>query len=179
MAKGDAAVRIMPPLAAVDRCRLCRARLAPEDPRDGIHDHVCAECRKHPAAARLGATMNAGAAPRAFTPADKSMIAKVHGYMPAQQLLELLNERLAADLGPDAASYTMEQLHAELRVAAVPADAGDWAGLRKLLANARRDGVLEHITGQVIDDFAVVYSLTPAQVLRVKDVMLTARGDRK
>src|SRR5574341_31048 len=52
--------------------------------------------------------------PRPFSAAEKALIRKVHGYMPAQQLLEVLNERLAADLGPDETPHTMEQLYAEI-----------------------------------------------------------------
>jgi hypothetical protein len=118
-------------------------------------------------------------APRAFTPAEKALIAKVHGYMPARQLLDILNERLACDLGPDAIAHTMEQLHAEIGAAAVVPDGGhDWSSLRQLVANARRGGVLDKITRQVIDDFAVVYSLSSGQVLRLQDVLLRAKeGD--
>jgi len=168
MPRGDSAAAR--PLSAVERCRLCRCRLAPDDPRDGVNDHLCAECRKHPGAKRPPAP------PRPFNAAEKSLIAKVHGFMPAQQLLALLNDRLLADLGPEAAPHTIEQLHEELRRAA-PAGAGDWPTLRKLLGQARRDGVLERISAQTIDDFAVVFSLTPAQVLRLKDVVLTAAAE--
>lgn len=114
--------------------------------------------------------------PRPFTPADKALIKKVHGYMPAQQLLEVLNDRLEADLGPDEEQYTMEQLYAEIgEVAEVPAGGHDWSSLRKLLAKAKRDGSLEAVSRQVIDDFAVVFSLTSAQVLRLQDVLLRAK----
>lgn len=109
--------------------------------------------------------------PAAFTPAEKSLIRKVAGYMPAAQLLEILNERLEAD-GAGAAPHTMEQLHAEIGTAAAAPGAQDWSSLRKLVAKARRDGVLELVTRQLIDDFAVVYSLTPGQVLRLQDVLL-------
>lgn len=131
---------------------------------------------------RLGAVrtvrlLSRGEEPRAFTPADKALIRKVHGYMPAQQLLELLNERLVADQDVDAPCYTMEQLHAEIGDVAEPAGAHDWSSLRKLIAKARRDGVLAKVTRQLIDDFAVVYSLSPAQVLRLQDVLLRAQED--
>jgi hypothetical protein len=118
--------------------------------------------------------------PRLFTPAEKALIRKVHGYMPAQQLLDLLNERLVCDLGPDAIAHSMEQLHAEIGSAAdvMPLSGHDWQSLRKLVASAKRSGVLDKITRQVIDDFAVVFSLSPAQVLRLHDVLLQAReGD--
>ena len=51
---------------------------------------------------------------RGFTEADKSLIRKIHGYVPAQQLLGILNDRLLTDLGPEAKPYTAEQLHAEM-----------------------------------------------------------------
>lgn len=117
--------------------------------------------------------------PRAFTAAEKALIRKVHGYMPAQQLLEVLNERLACDLGPDEPPHTMEQLYAEIGEAdAAPAGGHDWSSLRKLLARARRERVLDQVTRQVIEDFAVVFSLSPAQLLRLQDVLLRAKeGD--
>ncbi len=116
--------------------------------------------------------------PRAFTPADKALIRKVHGYMPAQQLLEVLNDRLAADLGPDEEPYTMEQLYAEIgEVDQAPAGGHDWSSLRKLLAKAKREGVLDAVSRQLIDDFAVVFSLTSAQVLRLQDVLLRAKEE--
>ena len=114
--------------------------------------------------------------PRAFTPAEKALIGKVHGYMPAQQLLEILNERLLGDLGPDEVQHTMEQLYAEIgTVEASPVGGHDWSSLRKLVAKAGRDGVLDAVTRQVIDDFAVVFSLSSGQVLRLHDVLLRAK----
>lgn len=117
--------------------------------------------------------------PRPFTAADKSLIRKVHGYMPAQQLLDVLNDRLVFDVGADAIKHTMEQLYAEIGESdAAPAGGHDWSSLRKLLAKARRAGVLDAVNRQVIDDFAVVFSLTSAQVLRLQDVLLRANeGD--
>lgn len=117
--------------------------------------------------------------PRPFSAADKSMIKRLHGFMPAQQLLEVLNERLEADRGPDEAKHTMEQLFAEIGEAAeeAPADGHDWSSLRKLLAGARKKGLLDLVSSQLIDDFAVVYSLSPGQVLRLQDVLLRAKED--
>lgn len=165
-------------LPAVGRCRLCTCRLAPSDNHQTL---VCTECSQRPEARRLGAPTAAAAnkpPARQFTAAEKSLIRKLHGYMPAKQLLDLLNERLLADLGPDATRYSGEQLDAELR--GLPAAAGtknDWASLRQLLARARSAGVLGGVGMQTVDDFAVVFSLTPAQVLHVKDVILGAQGD--
>ncbi|MBN8260954.1 MAG: hypothetical protein J0L59_01360 [Xanthomonadales bacterium] len=160
------------------KCRLCTCLLDPSSPADDLVRGVCGDCRKHPAAKRLGpvpAQAQASGGPREFTAAEKALIRRVHGYMPATQLLALLNERLAADGGDDSHLHTMEQLHAETQSLPAAAGGADWTSLRKLLAKARRDGVLERITAQVIDDFSVVYALSPAQVLRLKDVVLTAK----
>lgn len=160
--------------AAVPRCRLCTCRLEPTT--DNIAMLVCIDCSKRPEAQHLGPppAANGTSSARGFTPADRSLIKQVHSFMPTQKLLELLNERLLADLGPDARRYTIEQLHAELRTAS--ATNSDWAGLRKLLAQARQSGALDLITAQTIEDFAVVFSLTPAQAMRLKDVILSSRG---
>lgn len=116
--------------------------------------------------------------PRAFTDAEKSLIRKVHGYMPAQQLLELLNERLVAHWGKDETRHTMEQLFAEIGEAdAAPAGGHDWSSLRKVLAKAKRAGVLDAVNREVIDDFAIVFSLTTGQVLRLQDVLLRSREE--
>lgn len=118
------------------------------------------------------------AAARSFTAGEKALIRKVHGYMPSLQLLAVLNERLLCD-SPGAAPFTMEQLHAEIGTAdAASAGGQDWPSLRKLVAKARREGVLDAVTAQVIDDFAVVFSLSAGQVLRLQDVLLRSKeGD--
>jgi len=118
-----------------------------------------------------------GETPRSFTPAETALITKVHGYMPAQQLLDILNERLTADLGPDEPQHTMDQLYKEIGDTGVPSGGHDWSSLRKLLAKAKADGVLSHITRQIIDDFAVVFSLNAGQVLRLQDVLLAHQED--
>lgn len=181
-------VRDTPPAVHGARCRLCSCLLEGQaNTPAAIALGTCDDCALHPEAratrgkSGLVAVLDVGS--RQFTIGDKSLIKKVNGFMPAQQLLDLLNDRLRADLGPKARPYTMAQLHAELRDVAAPANANDWAGLRKVLAQARRAGVLTQITAQVIDDFAVVFSLTPAQVMRLKDVILAAAdttpaGDR-
>lgn len=118
--------------------------------------------------------------PRDFTAADRALIRRVHGYMSSLQLLGILNERLVCDLGHAATPFTIEQLHAEIASvsSAVPSNGDDWAGMRKLLAKARCAGVLELITEQVINDFAVVYSLNQKQVLTLKDIVLQAREEQ-
>lgn len=172
------------------KCRLCTCILdASED--DDLTVELCCSCKSRPEARRLGipvphpSVKGVSAAPhqksaREFTAAEKGLIRKVHGYMPAQQLLGILNERLTCDLGPDALPYTMEQLYVEIDDAAgtaVPAGGHDWASLRKLISKARCDGVLVFITEQVINDFAVVYSLNQKQVLTLKDIVLQTEDE--
>lgn len=111
---------------------------------------------------------------RSFTEAEKSLIRKIHGYLPPLQLLAILNDRLRSDLGSNAQPYTIEQLHAEIAALAGARPGGNhgWAGLRKLLAQAKRAGTLELMNEQVVNDFAVVFSLSPKELMRVKDVLL-------
>jgi hypothetical protein len=160
------------------KCRICGCRLDAaegDDPERG----VCASCGRRPEARRLGQPASAGvgngAAPaREFTPAELSLIQRVHAVMPLPQLLAILNERLVADLGPDAAPYTLEQLQANVSGWSVPGALGpnDWAATRKFLASARRQGILDRIDESVINAFAVVFQLAPKQVLLLKDVVL-------
>ena len=49
--------------------------------------------------------------------------------------------------------------------------------VRKLLAQARRAGVLDQINEQVINDFAVVFQLNAKQVVELKDIVLGAKED--
>jgi hypothetical protein len=182
--------------SAVVRCRICDCRLGgDEETADDFEARVCASCLDRPEARRLGIGLaplaprrphlaNAGSAPRSareFTPAEISLVTKVHSYMPAQQLLDILLERLRCDLGEDAQPYTMEQLQAVIQRFAPPAPAGghDWASLRKILSQARRAGVLAKISAQLIDDFAVVYGLNARQVMALKDVLLADQGEQK
>lgn len=111
---------------------------------------------------------------RSFTVAEKALIRKVHGFMPTEQLRDILNERLVCDLGPDAVPYSMEQLYAEIGEVAgtTPVGGHDWSSLRKLLAKAKSAGVLASINEQVINDFAIVFSLNSKQVLCLKDIVL-------
>jgi len=158
------------------RCRLCSVILSHDNPRDDFSRMVCGDCRKHPAARTPGPVIAKSPAMREFTAAEKALIRKVYGYMPPVQLLALLNERLQADQGDDVLLYTLDQLHAEIQ--GLPAggiNAGDWSGLRKYLAQARRAGQLDKVNMQMIDDFAVVFALSPAQHLHLKDIVLSAR----
>lgn len=163
------------------RCRLCTVRLHRGNHLDDFVRQICGDCRQHPAAKRLGAVT--AQAPRTdgarpdFTPAERSLIKRVGALMPSAQLLALLNERLQADGTPEHGLHTAEQLQTEMQATPAPAGSTDWPFMRKLLAQARRAGVLSRITIQTIDDFAVVYALSSAQVLRLKDVVLNAQED--
>lgn len=164
------------------RCRLCGCQLARSN-GDLMDKGLCVDCKGRPEARRLGvvsvSTAGTGTSARDFTAAEKALIRKMQGYLPLQQLLDLLNERLHCDLGPDAAPYTIDQLHAEATETQSTTGAGDWAGLRRVLASARRSGLLHTLTPQMLTDFSVVYSLSPAQAMRLKDVLLdVAAGDR-
>ncbi|WP_143516244.1 hypothetical protein [Pusillimonas sp. T2] len=168
------------------KCRLCGCRLN-ESEDDDFSTSVCCSCSTRPEAKRLDVgtlpqselrkDIGNQAPARGFTPAEKALIRKVHGYMPTAQLLSILNERLICDLGPDAGLYTLDQLTAEIGdlTPVTPAGGHDWGSLRKLLAKARRDGLLELISEQTINDFAVVFSLNAKQVLNLKDIVLPAK----
>ncbi len=180
------------------RCRLCTCILGAEDDDDASLA-LCGACKRRPEARRLGlpqlrdtppsratsalpvpATGSGPPRPaRDFTEAERALIRKVHGFMPAQQLLALLNERLACDLGPDATPYSMDQLHGQIGSFAAPVPVGGhgWAAQRKLIAQARKAGVLDTVTEQVIDDFAVVFSLNPKQVLYLRDTLLPSEDN--
>lgn len=187
-------------LAPSIKCCICGNTLDAVE-GDDFEKRLCGVCEERPDAARrvkaaavgrtssttvnlLSPPANAG---RAFTLADKSLISKLHGYMPHTQLLGILNERLVSDVGQGALLYTKAQLHDEVlaitaanpTAGGAPAGGHDWASLRKILNNAARSGVLEGVTEQVINDFAVVYSLNPKQVLVLKDIVLQAKKDQQ
>jgi hypothetical protein len=161
-------------LGAGQRCGLCGCILDSDADADRSLP-ACGSCKLRPEARLLRNSQPA----RSFTDAERSLIRKIHGYLPPLQLLGILNDRLRSDLGLEAQPYTIEQLHTE--IAAIPgAQAGGnngWAGLRRLLAQARRDGVLDRINEQVINDFAVVFSLSPKQLMRLKDIVLQAEEE--
>lgn len=166
------------------RCRLCGCTLDAGE-GDNFEIAVCGSCESRPEARKLGMPLKlvtpegtASKTPaRDFTPAEKSLARKMSSYLPIAEVLGILNERLACDLGPDAAPYTIEQLKAELGGGATSEAGKDWASLRKMLARAKRDGTLDRIDEQLIDDFAVVYSLNSKQVLTIKEIILDARED--
>lgn len=117
---------------------------------------------------------------REFSQAERALIRSVHGFMAAEKLLDLLNDRLAADRGGNAPRFSMAQLHAEIATitGAKPSDGAlDWAGLRKALASARSSGVLHQIDEQRIADFSIVFGLNAKQQLTLKEIVLGARGD--
>lgn len=170
-------------------CRLCEGKVDPTE-EDDFQRELCSSCKTRPEARRLGvvpinsavAKVGVNSRPRPardFTQAEKSLIRPIHGYTPAEQLLAILNKRLARDLGPDAAPHTMDQLYVEIGNASsvTPAGGHDWDSLRKLIAKARREGVLDAINEQTINDFAVVFSLNQKQSLVLKDILLQPKEE--
>lgn len=160
-----------PPAAPAQKCRICGCSIVSDQDADRKLP-ACGSCKTRPEAQRLRNPPLA----RGFNEADKSLIRKVHGYLPPLQLLGILNDRLRADLGPDAQPCTIEQLHAEIAALPGAKAAGNtgWAGLRKLLAEARRTGTLDRINEQLINDFAIVFSLSPKELMRLKDILIHA-----
>jgi hypothetical protein len=161
------------------RCRLCNCLL--ERVRgDALSTRLCRECGKRPEARALGPVMSKTPPAEApiFGSADKALIRSVHGYMPAPQLLGVLNARRLAD-NERAAPYTIAQLQAEIHALASegPTGGSDWASLRKTLATARASGLLDAVTEQTLQDFCVVFSLSPAQAVRLKDIITSAQCD--
>ena len=158
------------------KCRLCQCKLGSES-SDDFGAGVCGSCGGRPEAWRLGGpppTTDAFSSARDFTDAEKALIRKLHSFMPALQLLSLLNERLHSDLGPDAIAYSLDQLQTQIGNDLEIAGNGrrDWPSLRALLAQARRDGVLQKVSPELIHGFAVVYSLNAKQELSLIDILL-------
>jgi hypothetical protein len=151
------------------QCLLCGCNIENDHDAD-LAFSACGSCKLRPEAKRL----RDAKPPRDFTDAEKALICKIHGYVPVGQLLGILNDRLRGDAGPDATPYTAEQLHAEIAAVSAPvSNAGaSWAALRKLLSAAERNGTLKLISDQLIQDFAIVFSLSPKQVMQLKDVLL-------
>jgi hypothetical protein len=110
---------------------------------------------------------------------EKSMISRVYGLMPTSQLLELLNTRRVAEAGPDAVLLTADAIRDEIgKVSASPVSGElDYPSLRKLLNQAKKDGTLALVTEQVINDFAVIFSLSAKQVMGLKDVLLSTEDE--
>ncbi len=173
------------PAAAVLRCRVCSCRL--EADGDNLDQRLCLDCATRPEGKRiLGAataprsrpTAVPSPAPPAFSAGEQSLIRHAGAYMPTAELLRVLNERRTADRGAGATLVTLEQLHTALQavLAARPGET-DWGGLRRLLADARRAGVLAALTPTVITDFAVVFQLAPAQLTHLRDVIQNAKED--
>lgn len=168
------------PAPVATRCRLCECTLD-RIHGDSLATRLCRDCGRRPEARNLGPASRSlppPTTPRAFGAADKALIRSVHGYMPAAQLLGVLNARLVAD-DEHAKPFTLEQLQTEVHALAkeIPSGGNDWASLRKTLASARAAGLLATITEQAVQDFCVVFSLTPAQAVRLKDILAGATDE--
>jgi hypothetical protein len=180
------------------RCRVCTCALGLDDDRTR---GVCVDCANRPEGKRLlaravapGVTPTAApsktaaptappiavAAPppaqeRPFSPAEKSLIRHMHHVLPPADLLRVLNDRLQADVGPGVPLWTLEQVHAETTTLQRTSGASDWEGLRQIVRLARHGGVLDSITAEVINDFAMVFQLSSAQLMTLRDVIRSAK----
>ena len=126
--------------ATGERCLLCGCGIENDADADRAIQ-ACGSCKSRPEAQRPYNPRPV----RGFTDAEKSLIRKIHGYMPAQQLLGILNDRLRSDLGPDATALhgrTAARSKSPHSQGRSPAGDNGWAGLRKLLAQAERAGTL-------------------------------------
>lgn len=169
----SAALRSLAPTAnARPTCRLCTGTLdAGADPTR----RLCSSCVTRPEAAKASAPAPLA---EAFTPAECRLVQTLHRQVPIADLLRLLNLRRVADLGPTAPRHSVATLEAEIRRHAAATPTSDWSGLRRVIGDARRSGVLARVTPQVLEDFAIVFSLTPAQILHLKDVITHAQEGR-
>ena len=175
---------LAPRQAALPQCRFCGHGIN-GDPNAELATLTCGPCRERQN--RLTPQKAQASPPRAartFTSGDRSLISKIHGYMPPMQLLGILNDRLRSDLGANVQPYGMGQLDAEIAALRASKTGGDgsrnetgWAGMRKLLAQARHEGTLDRINEQVVGDFAVVFSLSPKQLIQLKEILLQPKED--
>ncbi len=111
---------------------------------------------------------------RQFSLAELSMIRKLGGILPRQELLGLLNDRIPAGQVP----YSPAQLDAAIS-GSEPASARgelDFSGMRKLISAARKNGTLGQISEERIHDFCVLFNLKPRQFMHLKDILLSEPG---
>lgn len=159
------------------RCQLCANAMSSKD-GDDLELGACARCvatrpakveeLRRRAGSKAGATAGPG---QEFNEAEKALITRLGGLTPLPKLLQLINDRRQADR-PGCTPFTLQQLQDEHdRITGRPKDSG-WVVMRRLLQDARKTGVLQKVTAEVIDDFAIVYQLTRGQVLHLKDVLL-------
>lgn len=165
------------------RCQVCTSLLSPADKHRAAG--VCDDClgrpeaRKYlqPKAPAVATGPKPVGTPPPFTAAEASLIAATGGHLPAADLLKLLNDRLVADRGAGVVLHTLEQLRSHVESARSTSADGGWGGQRRQLARARKAGVLPQITQQVIDDFAIVFQLSAAQVTHLREAIASAQGE--
>lgn len=169
------------PAATFLRCQACGIVLnaSKGDNRETgrCATHLDTPVSTRPAAPSTTHRTGATGGPPPFTAADVSLIGSISSHLPATAVLKLLNDRLVADRGPGVPLHTLEQLQQQTaKSRSVNADGG-WSAQRRILAAARTSGALQRITPQVIDDFAIVFRLSPAQVTHLRDVVASATED--
>lgn len=185
--------------ASQSKCRDCGVSNVGTDPSWDFENGICSDCTQRrvdrrrlarrtategagDVSARLGA-LQRPPTPQfpALTAAERSLISRLKTSLSVGRLLGVLNDRRAADGNDDYPLLTHAQLGAILASTneAVPGarTGGDWAALRKLLRSADRSGLLQRISPQLIEDFAIIYSLSPAQIIRLREIISDAAGE--
>ncbi len=112
-----------------------------------------------------------------FSPAELSLIGRVHGFLEPARLLELLNERRQADGKTGTAQVSFQQLQAEINKTAKVRPSNDFVSLRKAIRQAEKDGTRAAISEATIGDFAVIFQLNAKQVITLKELILQGEED--
>ena len=150
--------------AGQDRqCLRCGIALSARN-GDSVDEQLCSDHRR---ASHEG---------KPLTGAELALVRSIGNRIGARQLTELINARRRADKSAGAALLDEEDVVFAMAQRPLQAPAGDgWAQTRKLLAKARRDGTLELVNEELIDAFAIVFSLNARQVMQLKDIVLPAK----
>lgn len=162
------------PVTPMAKCRLCSNLLRTRE-GDDFELQACARC-KTSRPNQLRRQLDRDGVPVVLSDAERAVVGRLHGLMPADQLLEVLNGRREAD-HPALPLLSVRDLAAEVECLQGRAQDNGWVSLRRVIAEARRQGVLDRVTTEVIDDFAVAFQLTRGQVLHLKDVLLSSEGE--
>lgn len=165
-------------VTSLPQCRLCRRGLRTRE-GDDLDLRACARCKASRPNQLNQALRSAGVLPedQQFSDAERALVERLHGVVPVQQLLDLLNTRRRAD-GLGQAEISADALAEEASRHCTPSHGTGWVSLRRVLAEARASGVLDRVTAQVVDDFAVVFQLSRGQVLQLKDVLFNVEGEQ-
>jgi len=182
-----------PTIPHLSRCIDCSV-LRPANATDWSAQGLCPECQSRrrdvakfkvtTSPTRNGdqnsRTSRAGVNPKPhpaadITHAEKSLITNLKDTLSEQRLLSLLNQRRAANAHPAFPALTVADMRHHLGTADCDSrgaqPGADWASKRQLLQRARASGLMGKITKQIVLDFAVVFSLTQAQLIRLTEMV--------